>query len=262
MRCLWRQQHGSVHCNGIRGVSYSRAERSSPWFSPGQLRLLFAHCTAWSTKRVTSRNAVGIIKQAPRAATSCLPTAPCVVRFLKPSATFNGGVVKKQMAFDHIFSSVVTPTATKMYTQAAELVTPLYVVTIPAGFYFLLWTNGVGVEKAREDGWLFPRPRSSHAVLGMWELFDMSRARKQKMETASRCCYHAVSHHACRPISTVEPFVLQRVVAASLFSSVFVHREDVVVKDRRWCTQCPRPVVLNNAGSPFLLPDNVRTPSR
>lgn len=63
--------------------------------------------------------------------------------------------------------------------------TPLYVVIIPAGFYFLLWTNGVDVEEAREDGWLFPRPRSNHAVLGMWELFDLSRARKHKIDTAS-----------------------------------------------------------------------------
>ncbi|CAM9221690.1 unnamed protein product [Chrysoparadoxa australica] len=53
----------------------------------------------------------------------------------------------------------------------AQMLTPLYMMVVPAGFYLALHIWDVEVEDARDAGWLFPVPPPTN-VLDMWELFE------------------------------------------------------------------------------------------
>jgi SulP family sulfate permease len=55
--------------------------------------------------------------------------------------------------------------------EGAEMLTPLFMMAIPAVFYGLLWAVGMDIEEARSAGWLFPIPPPGN-FYDMWTLFD------------------------------------------------------------------------------------------
>eukprot|EP00953_Heterococcus_sp_UTEX-ZZ885_P008464 5079-Heterococcus_DN1.PRE.2 len=57
--------------------------------------------------------------------------------------------------------------------KGAELLTPVYMMLIPAGFYAVLHCTGTTSDQARSAGWLFPIPPATDP-LDMWRLFDFT----------------------------------------------------------------------------------------